>query len=96
MTRVQGYYRAASLFQALGREDSAKKMIEMALARLPRDSPRKATVLEIQSKVEAAIAEKDRRRQCWIARLPVEILSEVMTLVFGAQPRDLIGAISSR
>ena len=66
-------------------------MIEVALARLPPDSPRKAAALEIQAKVEAAIAETARRRRCWIATLPVEILSDVMVLVFEAQPRDLLG-----
>ncbi|KAF8333637.1 uncharacterized protein EI90DRAFT_3052625 [Cantharellus anzutake] len=92
----KGYYRAATLFKLLGRVEAAKKMIDMALARLPPDSARCATVQKTLADINAA-AEKmdDRKNHCWISKLPVEVLSEMMTFACMDQPccRELIAII---
>ncbi|KAJ7600753.1 hypothetical protein C8J56DRAFT_911192, partial [Mycena floridula] len=72
--RWQGYSRAARLFLGLRKADEALVMVDLALAKTkPADEKRRAELLQLKE-----LAQHCRRRYtCYIAKLPVELVSEI-------------------
>jgi len=90
--RWQGYARSARLFHALHKYEAAVKMVDFALERIKVDDIQRRQELDtLKSQVIDALRAAEERRRAHIVKtayhmgkLPVEILSEIFSLVVAA------------
>lgn len=85
--RWQGYARAARIFLGIRRADQSLTMVDMALERTkPDDTRRRAEFLKLKEEAE------EYRRRCTyhLGKMPVELLTEVFTMVAVENHTDVL------
>ncbi|KAG2146480.1 uncharacterized protein EDB93DRAFT_1149293 [Suillus bovinus] len=96
--RWQGYARSARLFHALNKDESAIKMIDLALERIkPDDVQRRQELNSLKSQATNALIATDERRRARISKtayhigkLPVEIFAEIFGFVVAADHAQIL------